>query len=150
MVISFVACSGSAGAPGPPELTQAYGCGHGFYLGDEPQSVGLFIWSDAGYGESMHTGTYGLPADGWTAELRFGTDLFANWCDDVVEPGEPEPIVNEIWEVGGVFELIELPAGECGPARGTLVEGTARAGDGEEIALGNVELSNETWGCFAG
>jgi hypothetical protein len=95
-------------------------------------------------------GTNRLPTEGWNAELRFGADLFANRCDDVMEPGEPEPVVDEVWQVSGDLELIELPAGECGPARGMLREGMAHSEDGENIALGTLDLSNETWGCFAG
>jgi hypothetical protein len=85
------------------------------------------------------------------SELQFGADLFANWCDDVLEPGEPEPVTDEVWRVSGTLDITSLPAaGECGPAEGTLIGAVARTEDGDEIVLGDLDLQNDSWGCFAG
>jgi hypothetical protein len=150
LALLVAACSGTSGS-GTPSLTEEYGCGHGFYLGNANQDAGLFIVSDAGFGEEVSERSVSLPDEGWGAELRFGTDLFANWCDDVLEPGEPEPSVDETWPVSGSLEITELPRpGECGLATATLRGAGARSPEGDLRALGDLDLRNETWGCFAG
>ncbi|HEX6287176.1 MAG TPA: hypothetical protein VFZ80_06795 [Acidimicrobiia bacterium] len=152
LIVSVASCTASgAESTDPPELTDAYGCGHGFYLGAPDQTAGLFIISQSGFGEEVPTGAHQLPSDAWVSELQFGTDLFANWCDDVLEPGEPEPVTEEIWQVSGRLEITSLPApGECGPASGFLSGTVARNDVGDEIPLGDIDLENGSWGCFAG
>ena len=144
--------NGEASAPSP-ELTEQYACGYGFYASNGDQTVGLFI--DVADFEAAANG--GLPAtsqleDGtWRAELRFGTDLFANWCDDVLEPGEPTPDLDETWQLTGTIEIKQLPPpGQGGPASATLSELEARGPDNELIAFDNFDIQNEFWGTFAG
>ena len=152
LTLLVAACTADGGVTtDPPELTDAYGCGHGFYLGAPDQSAGLFLISQNGFGDEVPAGTHQLPSEAWVSELQFGTDLFANWCDDVMEPGEPEPVTEEIWLVSGRLEISSLPApGECGPASGSLTGAVARNEAGEEIPLGDIDLTNDSWGCFAG
>lgn len=152
LIVSVAACTpGSAETTDPPQLTDEYGCGHGFYLGAPDQTAGLFLISQSGFGESIPTGTHQLPSDDWVSELQFGADLFANWCDDVLEPGEPEQVTDEVWRVSGTLEITALPvAGECGLATGTLTGAVARTESGDEIVLGDIDLQNDSWGCFAG
>lgn len=133
LLLVTTACGVTASnPPEAPELTVEYGCGFGFYLGSDDQTAGLFITlSDFDVGQSgdiPESST--LTSDIWRAELQFGADLFANWCDDVIEPGEPEPEVEERWEVSGGLET-EAPSGE-------------------RLALGDIEVENGFWGCFAG
>ncbi len=40
-------------------------------------------------------GTYDLAV--LNGSVRFGTDLMANWSDDVVEEGEPEVVTDATW-----------------------------------------------------
>lgn len=152
LILSASACTaGGSEVTEPPQLTDGYGCGHGFYLGTPDGTAGLFLISQSGFGEPVPAGAHRLPSEGWVSELQFGTDLFANWCDDVIEPGEPEPMTEEIWRVSGTLEILSLPASEgCGPASATLTSAVARNEDGDEIVLGDLDLSNESWGCFAG
>lgn len=136
----------------PAQLTESHGCGHGFYLGAPDQTAGLFLLSNLDMTEAASaSGTFQLPGDEWTAELNFGRDLFANWCDDVIEPGEPESAVEESWQVEGVLQVVSLPAvGECGEARAALQQAVAVGPDGSTSELGDIDLINESWGCFAG
>lgn len=152
-LLSLAACSSTSSTPENPELTEQYGCGYGFYASNVEQTVGLFIgFSDF---EAAQSGdvpeTSQLEDDTWQAELRFGTDLFANWCDDVLEPGEPTPEVGETWQLSGTIEIDELPpAGQGGPASATLTEVEARGPNNELIAFDVFEIENQFWGTFAG
>lgn len=154
LVVTVIGCS-SAGSNGPqaPELTDAFPCGFGFYLSDAEQSAGLFIsyvdFEGARAGEVIDSAR--LPGDGWRAEYQTGTDLFANWCDDVMEPGEPVPVIEEVWRVTGNLEVTGLPAaGQCGRATAELTDIEADNGDGDTISLGDYSVVNDSWGCFAG
>ena len=152
LFVAVAACTpGGAETTDLPQLTDQYGCGHGFYLGTPDQTAGLYLISQRGFGESVPTGAHQLPSETWVSELQFGADLFANWCDDVLEPGEPEPVTDEVWRVSGKLEITTLPAaGECGPAVGLLTGAVARNESGDEIVLGDIDLHNDSWGCFAG
>lgn len=145
--------SGVGGSPPSPELTEQYACGYGFYASNAGQTVGLFIdFSDfeaAGAGDVPSTSQ--LEDGTWRAELRFGTDLFANWCDDVFEPHEPTPEVGETWQLTGTIEIDEMPQpGQSGQASATLTGVEARGPDDELIAFDVLEIENEFWGTFAG
>ncbi|HEU4894285.1 MAG TPA: hypothetical protein VFT85_00485, partial [Acidimicrobiia bacterium] len=111
-LVALAGC-GSEDQSGPPtpELTEEYGCGYGFYASNPEQTVGLFIeFSDfeaAANGDVPDTSA--LDDGTWNARLEFGTDLFANWCDDVLEPGEPTPQVGETWQLTGTIEIDQLP-----------------------------------------
>lgn len=135
-----------------PDLSDTYGCGYGFYVGTHDQTAGLFLLSNLDLAEAASaSGTFRLPGDEWTGDLSFGRDLFANWCDDVIEPGEPEPVVEETWQVKGVLQVMSLPTvGECGEARAALQQAVAVGPDGSMLELGDLDLINESWGCLAG
>lgn len=152
--VAAVACA-PAGSTGPesPDLDEEHGCGYGFYLGNASQTAGLLLdyvdRAGAGVGDVVKSAR--LSDRAWQAELRFGSDLFANWCDDVIEPEEPEPVIDEVWRVSGQIHVTGLPpAGRCGPASATLSDLVARNAEGEVISLGDLEVENEAWGCFAG
>ena len=135
-----------------PELTEQYGCGYGFYASNPDQTVGMFIeFSDF---EAAATGDVPsmsqLEDETWRAELRFGTDLFANWCDDVLEPGEPTPQVGETWQLTGTIEIDQLPPTGQGVASATLTGVEAHGPANELIAFEDFEIENEFWGSFAG
>jgi hypothetical protein len=132
------------------DLTEPYGCGFGFQIGDPDQTAGLFITSGAGFGDPPAVGTVDLAVDdSWTARLDLGTDLFANWCDDVIEMGEPEPQVDETLEV--VAGTLEFSIDEAGVVATAKASGlVARDADGVEYALGDITIENPAWGMFAG
>lgn len=152
--MALAACSGlGSESPDPPEFSQQHDCGYGFYAGTEDETAGLFIdftdFEAAQAGEVPDMAQ--LSTGSWQADLQFGADLFANWCDDVLEPDEPTPEVEEVWEVTGTIEIMELPsAGECGPATGRLTDVVAHGPDDETLVLGELDVTNEFWGCFAG
>jgi hypothetical protein len=156
--LALVACGSE---PSPPATTvdlgsvlvDDYPCGHGFWLGSGDQAYGLFVeFTDyAGASAGMFVEPMSLVDGRWSAQVRVGSDLFANWCDDVVEPGEPQPTVLETWPAtAGTIQLETLPApGECGPAGATVSGLVIDTGDGL-IELPDVVVSNPSWGCFAG
>lgn len=153
LVIVAVACSDAAPTVEPPELTEEFGCGFGFYVGDASQNNGLFVvyedMSGAMAGDVATTSD--LTSGVWTARLDRGSDVFANWCDDVLEPDEPTPAVDETWEVSGSIEVLTLPeGGQCGPATARLTDLVAHNDEGETFDLGDIDVTNEFWGCFAG
>ncbi len=131
-----------------------YGCGFGFWLGSPDQEVAVRLAADNEIvveGELPQEVT--LPDDTWDATVLVGEDLYANWCDDVLEPGEPEPSVAERWPItAGTITLHgPAPADVCPhEARATVTGLEATRPDGTTVELGGRELTNEAWGCFAG
>jgi len=152
--LSLVAGCGSDGEESTPtpELTEQYGCGYGFYASNPEQTVGMFIeFSDFEAAADGDVPSMSQLEDGtWRAHLKFGTDLFANWCDDVLEPGEPTSEVGETWQLTGTIEVDELPQTGQGPASATLTGVEARGPNNELIAFEPFEIENEFWGSFAG
>jgi hypothetical protein len=153
VAIALTACSETDASSEAPELTEEYGCGFGFYVGDADQTTGLFVFyedmSGAMAGDVVETAD--LPSESWRAVLDEGSDLFANWCDDVLEPDEPTPEVVETWEVSGSIEVLSLPeAGQCGPATARFTDLVATDSQGATMSLGDLEVTNEAWGCLAG
>ncbi|HSM44812.1 MAG TPA: hypothetical protein VK969_07335 [Acidimicrobiia bacterium] len=152
--LSLVASCGSNGEESTPrpELTEQYACGYGFYASNVEQTVGLFIelsdFEAAQIGDVPETSQLG--EDTWQAELRFGRDLFANWCDDVLEPGEPTPEVGETWQLSGTIEINELPPAGQGRASATLTGVEARGPNNELITFDLFEIENQFWGTIAG
>lgn len=135
-----------------PELTEQYSCGYGFYASNAEQTAGLVI--DLADHEAARNGDVPevsqLDEGPWNARLEFGTDLFANWCDDVLEPGEPTPEVDETWEVSGTISIEELPASGQGLASATLTGVEAHGPDGQLIVFDDFVIVNQFWGTFAG
>ena len=128
-------------------LDDEYGCGYGFASATADQSASMIVsFTDIDWETGPELGTYDLAdLDG---TIRFGIDLMANWCDDVVEPGEPEPIVDETWEiVGGSLDFSQT---DNRLAVGVFTDVVAVDADGNEHQLGDVEVANGMWGFFAG
>lgn len=149
----IVGCgSGVEEGPPTPEMTEQYDCGYGFYASNPEQTVGLLIeFADheaAQDGEVPETSR--LEDDVWNARLEFGTDLFANWCDDVLEPGEPTPEVGETWRLSGTIRIEELPPSGQGSASAVLTGVEAYGPNNELIAFDDFVIENQFWGTFAG
>ena len=82
--------------------------------------------------------------------LVTGADLFAQWCDDVIEAGEPEVIETAAYPVTGTLTWSTDGTGSCdGPATGRLTDASTLVDD-EVLPLPDLELRNEFFGCFAG
>lgn len=127
--------------------TQDWGCGRGFTLGTDDQTVRLSLWAET---EAQEPGTVEVDGTTWSGELVTGEDLFAQWCDDVVEADEPEVVESARWPVTGTLTWTTEGTGDCdGPATATLSDGRVDTGD-EVVPLPDLELRNESFGCFAG
>lgn len=136
--------------PAPTDLTEEWGCGHGFWVGDPEQTQALrFSYR----GEGPPKEIVELPHPDWDGVLELGTDLFANWCDDVIETDEPTPVTHWSLEiVSGGLELVgEVPEDYSG---GSLAVVASDLGvempDGQVVPLGSMEITNPNWGFFAG
>jgi hypothetical protein len=154
--------SGEGGEEGGAELIDAasweqdWGCGYGFRISDEAQTTTLAIEHPDSFEPPLAAGdtfTVELPDPAWQVEARLGTDLYANWCNDVVVAGAPEPKVAETWTaVSGTLE-VEVHQPDCGNSHAE-VEATdlvLEDPDGERVALDEpVWIVNTGWGCFAG
>jgi hypothetical protein len=134
-------------------LTESWGCGNGWAVSTADQTVGLLVMPSAGDGDLPASAAV-APGGPWTVELRFGRDLFANWCDDVVEPDEPEPAVDRTFTgVAGTLAFVgAVPAERFDCPQEVEVEATDLVvADGDTtIELGSGRLVNTSWGCFAG
>jgi hypothetical protein len=136
-------------------LVDDYGCGYGFAKGNTDQTLGLIISFNGDYvpgGPDVST-PLELASDDWYAAIQTGTDLFANWCDDVIEVDEPTPIVDETWAVvAGTLAVTSGTPTDCGggAVAATLTGAVAESADGEQVTLDDIELTNTGWGCFAG
>lgn len=147
--------SSTTSAPSTPdlELSVEWGCGFGFYVSNESQTSGLILaFNDV-------TGAFSgdvpqssrLPDPAWSARFDVGKDLFANWCDDVIEPDEPERIVLEEWDViEGTIEITSLPGEDGGPATAALRGIVILGPQGQTVQVPDMDVTNRGWGFFAG
>jgi len=131
-------------------LTEEWGCGNGFYVGNPGQTSALRLQFT---GNELTETEIDLPDPAWSGQLIHGTNLYANWCDDVIEANEPTPMEHEtITIVGGHLSIVgEIPEPFAG---GTLVvEATdleVALPDGTTAVLGDITITNRAWGVFAG
>lgn len=133
----------------PDALSVDHPCGRGFQVGSLDQQVAL-VFRPAG-DELPTAGAHVLPGGSWTGTVRLGQDLFANWCDDVLEPGEPTPEVLEEWPVvEGSIEVVLPPDGAWGPATLTAAGLVAERPDGERVVIGDITIENSNHGLIPG
>ncbi len=125
-------------------MTTDHACGYGFSAASPDQSVAFQVYFDPS--GDPYSGTYDL-ADATVAAVNFGADLMANWCDDVLEPDEPEPRVDERWTITGGTVTITI---EGQRATGEFRDIMALTPDDVEYPLGNATIVNEGWGVIAG
>jgi len=134
-------------------LVEDHPCGFGFAIGSTDQSLGLFLHTSGGVEPDLAV-PIELPDGDWTAELHVGRDLFSNHCADLVEIGEPEPVVADTWTVVAgtlTIDAVSNPAGGGGAsAAGILTSAVLESADGHRIELDDIELRNDCWGCLAG
>jgi hypothetical protein len=163
LVLAVAACSADAGTVGsapsdPAELEGMltglevdYGCGQGFYASDAAQTRGVFLFAAdpaMTIDELGIPGEVELPDDRWIAYVETGQDLFANWCDDVVTPDEPERLVDQHLDIAAGTMTVT----QDGPERFTaeLTDVEVEAADGTAIELGRLTTTNDLWGLYAG
>lgn len=129
-------------------MPDAYGCGFGFAVASPDETAALVVRLQGLAEGENGPGTTRYELADTSAEIRIGTDLMANWCDDVFEEGEPEADVTERWPVVG--GTLDVTVGADGTATGMLVDIVAESPDGQEQRLGNAFITNDAWGFFAG
>ncbi|HEY5891321.1 MAG TPA: hypothetical protein VIW94_11575 [Acidimicrobiia bacterium] len=131
------------------ELTEHWPCGIGFAASNSEQTVALFVYSN----DSEPNPPVSFPDPAWDARLVLGQDLLANHCDDVIEPGEPEPVIEEEWTInGGILDFEDPGTGLCGapgPVTGSFT-GLAGENNASTVEIGDLEVVNISYGCFAG
>ena len=137
------------------DLTADWGCGYGFAVSDQAQQALLSVYH--GGDESKIDQTVTFPDPSWEAQVRVGTNLAANWCDDVIV--DPQAEVDETWKiVEGTLRFEGDPPPvtyEQGkqvdqPVRAQLTGVVVESPNGEQVELGDIALVNESWGFFAG
>jgi hypothetical protein len=159
LALVLAGCSDDPDANPEPDLpdlagmTSEWACGRGFWVGNSDQTVTLRL--DAVdvesliLGDRLDVGATGSAS--WTGALVVGRDLYANWCDDAIEPDEPVPVIEEQWQVEGTVEMTVVPpAGECGEAQAWARDLVATSSDGRTLEIGDLLVNNAGWGCFAG
>lgn len=131
------------------ELSVSWGCGLGFTLSSPDQTVALSVHpkTDQGIDPPIV-----LPSPDWEAVALVGKNLMVNNCDDVMEGWEPLPQVAARWPAAAGTLEFEVPD-DIG-CNGVVVEAALRnlsittpRGD---IQLGDLDVVNEAYGCFAG
>ncbi|MEQ8839919.1 MAG: DUF6174 domain-containing protein [Acidimicrobiales bacterium] len=157
----------SAVVPTAAALVDDYGCGYLFAKGNADQSLALVIsWTgSAADGPDLSAPIDLAITEDWSATITAGTDLFANWCDDVFEPDEPTPAVTDTWTiVDGTVTVdtdladvascggTEVTATLSGTIAKTTTEGVNALDDisPADLTLDDIALTNPAWGCFAG
>ena len=153
--LAIAACSSGSTAPTnadlaeQADLTEHWPCGIGFAASNSDQTVALFVYSN---NNEPHP-PIRFPDSTWDARLVLGQDLLANHCDDVIEPGEPEPVIEEEWVINGGTLEFEDPGTELcaapGPVTGSFTALTGKNNAGT-LEIGDLEVVNDSYGCFAG
>ena len=131
-----------------------WGCGHQFTVGTGDQTVRLTVQEvGAAVGTPPEPGVVAVDGTAWEGRLVTGRDLFAQWCDDVVERGEPDVVETTSHPVTGTlsWSLDATDAsGACdGPASARLTDAVVVVED-RTYPLPDLDLANEFFGCFAG
>jgi hypothetical protein len=133
------------------DFTAAWGCGIGFAVSTADQHVALLVHADA-MGQAIDS-VVTLPHEQWSAQVLVGKQLMAQWCDDAVELWEPTPTVSGTWQItAGTLDFGPgtAPETECNGTVTATLEGIRVDTPSGEIALGDLELVNQAFGCFAG
>lgn len=134
------------------ELSVSWGCGLGFTISSEDQRVALLV-APIDSGTAIAT-PVSFPDDQWYGTVMIGKNLMVNHCNDAIEGWKPVPIVAAQWPlVAGTLDFKPpVVEGWC-----SGVEPVPAGFSGIEIEtplgvldLGDLDLVNDAYGCFAG
>jgi hypothetical protein len=133
-------------------LTETWGCGHGFWMSDAGQTLALLIQANGIEPGAIAVGVpVTLPDPAWNVKVLYGRDLFANWCDDVIEPGEPEPLTfSEISLDSGTITPVVIPEDGGVGVASIEVSGLRTEGPDGPVVVADMTIDNPQWGMFAG
>jgi hypothetical protein len=134
------------------ELTESWPCGLGFTIASADQTVAVYLNPlDASL---PTTAPVTFPSERWEGNVVIGKDLLVNHCDDVVEPDEPQRIVDATWPlIAGTLDFVAPTLdGICsggGDVQATLTHAVVDASSGP-VDIGDLVIVNSAYGCFAG
>lgn len=140
----------------PATLIHVYSCSFFVSRGNADGTVRLQIRVDPDEDTGLAPGMASVgrvPDRYWGGSVYFGSDLFAFYCQDVIDSDAPQSVVTATWEiVDGTLDIVSLSRGERGYCHAHLAASglVARAADGRLVDVGDFEFFNEAWGHFPG
>lgn len=136
------------------DLTESWGCGYGFAASNPEQTVGLVLTRVDNEPPAADELTVDLSGPSWQGQVWVGTNLFANWCNDVIDGSQLTSQVDETWPVvAGTLTIVPPTGTACSSdviVAATVEDLTVVASNGSSITHQPLELTNDAWGCFAG
>lgn len=135
----------------PATLTKSWPCGFGLHASNVDETVAILL--DVEGIDTPVTPMVTLPNGAWTGQVLIGRHLFANWCTDVIEPN-PVQIIEERWKVvAGTITFADKAPALNGPISSVIAHVTGLAAerpDGSRVEIGDLDMSNTSWGALAG
>lgn len=134
------------------DLSESWPCGLGFTLASVDQTVAIYVHPrDASLPIASEVT---FPSESWEGYVVIGRDLLINHCDDVVEPDEPERIIDATWPLVAGTLSFDAPSAEgicnsSGDVEATLNGAAAQSASGI-VGLKDLVIVNSSYGCFAG
>ncbi len=128
-----------------------YGCGYGFTAGDRVGTWALRIDTEQFF-DPPAPRPVTLPDDRFEPTVTAGGHLFSNHCDDVEDWFEPDPAPVAEWPiVAGSFTYPDFdPSENCASPATIVLAGGVVDVDGTNVALDDITITNDAFGCFAG
>lgn len=136
------------------DLSVDYPCGIGFSVASEDQHVALILNVQDASTPDL-SGRVSFPDENWAGELLIGKDLMVTWCNDAIEEGLPVPVIHARFPiVAGSLSFDPPPrdGARCEPnpvtatTSGLVVDWASES----DVALEDLVIINEAFGCFAG
>ena len=134
------------------QLTEPWGCGHGFAATNTTRTIALVLQPEAP--PRVGSSTVTLPDPAWHGHLDLGRDLLSVACADL--DVRRSPAADETWPVVHGTLRIDAPASASGcapspiPARVVATDLSVEAPDGTIITFPELTMTNDQWGCSAG
>ncbi|HYF46055.1 MAG TPA: hypothetical protein VD926_07580 [Acidimicrobiales bacterium] len=133
--------------PGALDLTEEWGCGGVLALSTRDEATALFVHVDFDRVWLDEAEPGPLVGGDWVAELRSGSNLFANWCTDVITEPFTEVEATVPVEAGSIEVTRGGVRQHCGgPFVAQLHD--VRLADGRR--LGDLTVHTRRWGCVQG
>jgi len=154
-VTSFVPAGEVDSARDLAGLTEQWACGRGFHLSDPSQTIALMLDLSDPSSQQVPPQATALPDEAWDARVLVGANLFANWCDDVIETTDPVPRTDQIWPVvAGTItftdDLSSLGSACERPVAARLTGLVVERPGGTRVPIADREVSNSCWNGAAG
>ncbi len=133
-------------------LEVSWGCGIGFAISSADQRVALFVRQTDF--EVLADSPVIFPDSRWQGEVVIGKNLLIYNCNDAIEGWIPQPVEAVRWAlVGGTLDF-EAPPGDSLCSGGDPVTATLHGAQVETPLgirdLGDLDMVNTAYGCFAG